>query len=161
MQSHKMLLEVEDEVFHLVAIYSSLEVYKMAYSLNKYLKIKLKQERDDIDFKFMDYLAVYPNYSYNDPNDCFTYNLVGNKFKVEIQQVDYSGSLFGEKEMRSQDIYLIPEYKKVDFFLKISEEIDHKQFIRMVTRINQIPGVQAAHAVDIDLLKSKKNLIFE
>lgn len=31
MQSHKMLLEVEDDFFNLIAIYSSLEGFKMAY----------------------------------------------------------------------------------------------------------------------------------
>ncbi|MEO2126619.1 MAG: IPExxxVDY family protein, partial [Christiangramia sp.] len=59
MQSHKMLLEVEDDFFNLIAIYSSLEGFKMAYFLNKYLDLKLQRERRDIDFNHGEIEAAY------------------------------------------------------------------------------------------------------
>jgi hypothetical protein len=161
MQSHKVLLEVEDEPFYLIAIYSSLEGYKMAFSINKYLKVKLARERKDIDFNYTDYHAMYALYSYKDPKAYYSLELVSNKYKGEPKKFMSSGSLFGEEEFSSQEVNLIPEYSKVDYFLKISEEIQSKEFSRVLTKISQIPGVQAAYAIDVDKLKTKQNLIFE
>ena len=161
MQSHKMLLEVEDESFNLIAIYSSLEGYKMAYFLNKYLGIKLERERRDIDFNHNEYSALYALYSHKDPNSYYSLDLVANKFKGEPKRILSSGSLFDEEELSPQEVYLIPEYNKVDYFLKIGEEIQPKEFNRMLNTVGQIPGVQAAYAIDVDNLKSKQNLIFE
>ena len=161
MQSHKMLLEVEDESFYLIAIYSSLEGYKMAYFINKYLKFKLERERMDIDFSHSEYDAFYALYSHKAPNSYFSLDLVSNKFKGEPKRILSSGSLFDEEELSPQEVYLIPEYDKVDYFLKISEEIPEKEFTRMLNKISQIPGVQGAYAVDVNNLKSKQNLIFE
>ncbi len=161
MQSHKMLLEVEDEYFYLIAIYSSLEGYKMAYFLNKHLKIKLEREPRDIDFNHSEYDAFYALYSHKDPNSYYSLDLVSNKFKGEPKRILSSGSLFDEEELSPQEVHLIPEYDKVDYFLKISEEIRPKEFTRVLNKIGQIPGVQAAYAIDVDELKSKQNLIFE
>ena len=161
MQSHKMLLEVEDEYFFLIGIYSSLEGYKMAYFLNKHLKIKLERDRRDIDFNHSEYAALYALYSHRDPNSYYRLDLVSNKFKGEPKRILSSGSLFEDEELSPQEVNLIPEYDKVDYFLKISEEIQPKEFTKVLNKIGQIPGVQAAYAIDIDKLKSKKNLIFE
>ncbi|MCM8569750.1 IPExxxVDY family protein [Gramella jeungdoensis] len=161
MQSHKMLLEVEDEHFYLIALYASLEGYKMAFSINKYLRVKLERDRRDIDFNHTDFHAVYALYSYKDPNAYYSLDLVANKFKGKPRKILNSGSLFEEEELSPQEVYLIPEYNKVDYFLKISEEIQQKEFNRILAKIGQIPGVQAAYAIDVNNLKSKQNLIFE
>jgi len=161
MQSHKLLLEVEDEYFNLIAIYSSLEGYKMAYSLNKHLKIRLERERADIDFNHAEYNALYALFSYKDPHFYYSLDLVANKFKGKPKRILSSGSLFEEEELSPQEVYLIPEYNKVDYFLKIGEEIQPKEFNKMLNRIGQIPGVQGAYAIETENLKSKQNLIFE
>ncbi len=161
MQSHKLLLDVEDEHFYLIAIYSSLEAYKLAYSINKYLKVKLERERLDIDFNHSEYQAQYALFSHKDPKNYFNLHLVANKFKGEPKRILSSGSLFEEEELSPQEVYLVPEYNKVDYFLKFSEELSEKEFSRMLTKIGQIPQIQAAHRVNINELKSKQNLIFE
>ena len=161
MQSHKLLLEVEDDYFKLIAIYSSLEGYKMAYFLNKHLKINLKREAKDIDFNHTEYNAFYALYSYKAPNSYYSLDLVSNKFKGEPKKILSSGSLFGEEELSAQEVHLIPEYNKVNYFLKIGEEIQDNEYKKMLNKIGQIPGVQAAYAIDVEKLNSKQNLIFE
>ena len=161
MQSHKMLLEVEDDFFNLIAIYSSLEAYKMAYFLNRHLQIRLQRERMDIDFNHGEIEATYALYSHKDSSYPIGFHLVANKFKGEPKKILSSGSLFAEEEVRPQEVYLISEYNKVDYFLKISEEVQRKEFSRMLTQVSQIPQVQAAYAIDVENLKSKQNLIFE
>lgn len=162
MQSHKMLLEdIYEDPFYLIAIYVSVDEYRMAYFLNKFLQLKLKREARDVDLTCKNFQAMYALYSYKDLNTYSTYHLVANKYKGEAIKILSSGSLFQEEEVRPQEVHLIPEYKKVDFFLKIEEGIDDKQFKVLVNKINQISQVQAAHAVNIEELKSKQNLIFE
>jgi len=158
---HKELLEFEDESFQLIAIYTSHEGYRMAYLINKYLRIRLEREAKDIDFNYVDYHAFYSLYSFKDPKAYYSVELVNNKYKGEPKRILSSGSLFGEEEFSSQEINLIPEYSKVDFFLKFSEEILPKEFTRILNKINQIPGVQAAYTIEVDKLKNKQNLIFE
>lgn len=161
MLMHKELLEFEDESFQLIAIYSSLEGYRMAYLINKNLRTKLEREATDIDFNHSEYHAFYSLYSFKDPKAYYSVELVTNKFKGEPKKILSTGSLFNEEKFSSKEINLIPEYSKVDFFLKISEEILPKEFIRILNKINQIPGVQAAYAIEVDKLKNKQNLIFE
>ncbi len=162
MQSHKLMLEeVEEDHFQLVAIYSSIEDYRIAYLLNKYLKLNLKRERRDVDFNQKNIRALFALYTFKDPTNYRTYHLVANKFKGEAKKVLSSGSLFTEEEVRPLEVQLIPEQKKVDFFLKIEEDINPMQLNRLVNRIGQIPHVQAAYRIDLDQLKSKQNLIFE
>jgi len=162
MQSHKMLLEdVEEDEFGLIALYSDLEEYKMAYLLNKYLKLQLKRESRDIDFNHKSVEAYYAHYSFKDLANFRSYHLVANKFKGEPKRILSSGSLFEEEEIRPLQVNLVPDYKKVDFFLKIDEELSQKDLNLLVNAISQIPQVRAVYKIDTDLLKSKQNLIFE
>jgi len=162
MQLHKTLLEdVEEDEFGLIAIYGDLEEYKMAYLLNKYLKLQLKRERRDIDFNHKSVEAYYAHYSFKDQSNFRSYHLVANKFKGAPKRILSSGSLFKEEEVRPLQVNLVPEYKKVDFFLKIDEELSQKDLNLLVNAISQIPQVLAVYKIDTDLLKSKQNLIFE
>ena len=162
MQSHKMFLEdIYEDPFYLIAIYASIDEYRMAYLLNKLLQLRLKRETRDVDLSYKNFQAMYALYSYKDARNHSTYHLVSNKFKGEAIKILSSGSLFKEEEVSPQEIHLVPEYKKADFFLKIEEGIDDKEFRVLVNKINQISQVQAAHVVNIEKLKSKQNLIFE
>ena len=162
MQLHKTLLEdVEEDDFGLIALYGDLEDYKMAYLLNKYLKLQLKRERRDLDFNHKEIQAHYAHYSFKDLKNFRYYHLVANKFNGESKKVLSSGSLFKEEEVRPLQVNLVPEYKKVDFFLKIDEELSEKHLNLLVNAISQIPPVRAVYKIDTDLLKSKQNLIFE
>ncbi|MFD1094615.1 IPExxxVDY family protein [Salegentibacter chungangensis] len=162
MQSHKMLLdEVEEDHFKLIAVYCAIEDYKMAFLLNKHLHLQLKRERYDVDFNHKTVRARYALYTFKDPTNYRTYHLVANKFKGQAKRVASSGSLFVEEEVRPLEVHLIPEQKKVDFFLKIEEDLEEQQLTRMVNTISQIPQVVAVYNIDIEHLKSKQNLIFE
>lgn len=162
MQAHKMLLDaVEEEGFKLIAIYSNVEEYRMAYLLNKNLKLGLKRERQDIDFNHQSIQALYARYNYKDPKNFRNFNLVANKFKGQPKKILSSGSLFVEEEVTPLEVNLIPEYKKVNFFLKIEEDLPEQELNKQINIISRIPQVIAVHKIDVDQLKSKQNLIFE
>jgi len=56
--------------------------------------------------------------------------------------------------------YLIPEKKKVDYFIKIVGEPTQETIYKTVHQIKQIPQVVTSYTVEIDSLKSKQFLIF-
>lgn len=160
MLSHKLVIDDVEEDYHLLAIHSSLEEYKLAFFLNRHLQICLKRARFDVDFNHGLIQAHYPLYSFKEPEKYRTYNLIKNKFKGPVKKVVSSGSLFIEEEVSPQMTYLIPEYKDVDYFLKIDEENgDDTQ--KLISKIASIPNVVTTYSVDPNQLKSKNNLILE
>lgn len=56
--------------------------------------------------------------------------------------------------------FLVPEMKRVDFFLLIRNYIDKEDVRDIISGLNKIPEVLVAAEVDPRKLKSKENLIF-
>ena len=56
--------------------------------------------------------------------------------------------------------YLIPEKKKVDYFIKISGLKDDQELSAALLGINKINNIIASYAIDPMDLKSRDNLIF-
>ena len=56
--------------------------------------------------------------------------------------------------------YLIPEKKKVDYFIKIVGEPTQETIYKTVNKIKQINQVVTSYTVETNSLKSKQFLIF-
>lgn len=162
MPAHKLVLdEVLEESYKLIAIHCSVEEYKLAFLLNKHLNLRLSRSRKDIDFQIEGLRILFALYAFEDQMKYCTYYLVSNVSKVEFQSTAGSNSLFGEKELTLKKSYLLPEFKKVDFFLKIEEEIDGISEKLLLEKIKEIPQVSLAYSIEYDQIKSKENLIFD
>lgn len=162
MPAHKLVLdEVFDESYKLIAIHCSVEEYKLAYLLNKYLNLKLARSRKDIDFQIDGMRILFALYTYEDQLKYCTFSLVSNVSKAEFKSDTKSNSLFGLKETTFKKNYLLPEFKKVDFFLKIDEEIEGVSEKLLLERIKEIPQVSLAYSIEDHQIKSKENLIFD
>jgi hypothetical protein len=68
-----------------------------------------------------------------------------------------STNLFIESDSISR---LIPEKKKVDFFLKIEGGFDFDYIVKTIEIINRIPQIITSYEVEVESLKSKDFLIF-
>lgn len=161
MLSHKLFLDDVEEEYHLLAIHSSVEEYKMAFHLNKHLQLNLKRARFDVDFNHGIIQALYPLYVYKEPAKYRSYYLIKNKYKGPVKKVISSGSLFVEEEVSPQLTYLIPEYKEVDYFLKIDDDLEPSKKQELLNIISSIPYLVTTYSVDPNQLKSKNNLILE
>lgn len=159
MLSHKLILDDVEESFHLLAIHSSLEEYKMAFLLNMNLQLSLRRASFDVDFNHGEIQALYPLYIFKEEEKYRTYYLFKNKFKGSVKKVVSSGSLFVEEEISTQLTYLIPEYKNVDYFLKIEDDLEEDFIQNLLNNIGKIPKVITTYIVDVDQLKSRNNLI--
>ena len=85
------------------------------------------------------------------------YYLINNKY-IALVDNQYQDGLFGGNY--STTSYLIPEKKKVDFFLKI-EGCNNEEFIQnLVLELNKISQIITSYAIETTTLKSKENLIF-
>lgn len=162
MPAHKLVLdEVFDESYKLIAIHCSVEEYKLAFLLNKYLNLKLARSRKDIDFQIEGLRILFALYTYEDQLKYCTFSLVSNVSKAELKANTNSNSLFGLKETTLKKSYLLPEFKKVDFFLKIEEEIASVSEKLLLEKIKEIPQVSLAYSIEDHQIKSKENLIFD
>ena len=55
--------------------------------------------------------------------------------------------------------HLIPEYKDVDYFIKIEHDDDLNEAL-LLKELMTIPKIITAYSLDADILKSRNNLIF-
>ena len=137
-----------DDDFELLAIHTTLESYHLAYFMNLAFDILLKKTDGIPDFDF---------YEFNDIKNQSLWNLVANKGAQEkTADTEEQSTLFFEE--KSNRIYLLPEYKKVDYLVKIEHNTHNTQ--NLISKMNAIPQIITTFAIDIPSLKSKNNLIF-
>jgi len=162
MTTYKLLMDDDGkETFSLLAIHCSEEAYILAYLLNKHLGFHLKRERLDLNYVNNGLEASFPLFEYEDNFQYTVYNLVANKCKSVAANVNSSGGLFYDDASEKTVItHLIPEYSKVDYFLKIHSEYESILLRNIITEINDIKRIISAYEVGVDNLKSKNNLIF-
>lgn len=162
MAIHKLVLD-EDfrEDFSLLAIHCSEESYKMAYSLNQHLGLRLHRMRTDVHLSKDGADAQFPIFEFLDELQYTTYYLVSNKSKTKVVQPNETGSLFAEElSEKIVNRSLLPEFKNADFFLKIESDFDQIPMRRNIAMINEIKEVISAYEIDISQIKANNNLIF-
>lgn len=163
MANHKLILDDDlGEDFSLIAIHCSEEAYKVAFLLNKHIHLHLHRRRRDLDFSKKGLEITFPLFDFEDENQYITYYLVANKCKTVAAHVVATGGLFGE-EMKEEVItkYLLPEFKKTDYFLKVSSEYETTPIKKLVMQLNEIDQVISAFMVEVSEVKSRENLIFD
>lgn len=162
MAHHKLLLEDDfNEDFSLIAIHCSDEAYKMAFMLNKNLNLRLVRKSLDVDFSNKGLDVSFPIFEYEDDLTYILYNLVANKSKSLMAKVHSSGGLFDEiPPDKTVSTYLLNDYKKVDYFLKIHSDYERVPTRNLITSINEIEQVISAYSIEIKKIKAKNNLIF-
>ncbi|WP_340832493.1 IPExxxVDY family protein [Polaribacter sejongensis] len=144
-----------EEEYSLIGIHSTLEDYKLAYLLNKNLNTRFYKAKEDLKFVIEEKKASFSIYNYENIEYDYEWFLITNSYRTENQ------SASNELLLTSETItYLIPEKKKVDFFLKICGDSDDDFVMKTVNRIKSIDNVITAYSIDKNTLKSKDFLIF-
>jgi len=149
---HKFSDDFCEENYVLIALHSGLEDYALAYALNMALKTSLKRAKTDLDISNE---TSFPVYEWKDKlNDRNWTLIVNTSIKDEYLEFD---DLFSN-ETSSTVYHLIPEYKDVDYLLKIEQEEDEIDSA-MLDSILEIPKIITAYQIETNKLKSKQNLI--
>ncbi|MGB3775208.1 MAG: IPExxxVDY family protein [Leeuwenhoekiella sp.] len=144
--------------FNIIAIHCSLEDYRIAFTLNKYLGLRLNRKSTDVDFRQDNQEALFSLFTFEDLRNYRSYTLVGNRCKIRNLDIVNNDGLFKMQE-NFKTLFLVPELPKADFLLKLESDTPIPK--TMLASINSIPQVVTAYAIDVNQLKSKRNLIFE
>ena len=158
MALHKLLVDdFYDDTYKLIAIHCGLEDYRLAYLLNQSLDLRLQRKAEDLDMEYLK--ASYSIFEWNNVSQYVTWNLVANVCKKEEDSL-YSTGLFQTNEKVIKTFNLVPEYKKVDYFIKISDEIQNVNEKLILNKLQNIPQIITSYTVNPTKLKSKDHLIF-
>jgi hypothetical protein len=152
--------EESEEPYTLIAIHCSEEEYKVAYLMNQHLNTRFNRRRVDIDFPSQGMMVTFPIYDFLDEFNYSQYYLVANKCRIVEDSLQSSGGLFSEIGSE-KDHFLLPEFKKVDYFLKIYSDFEIVPLQTLISQINNIEQIVSAYVVETDKIKSKNNLIFD
>jgi len=140
----KQKLKITEEPFEfnftVLAIASQSRDYHFCWLINRELGINLKRNTDlQVDDAKKRLVSYFSFYTYKDEDELRHYYFLANK----------SGS----------DLFL-PEVKVADFLLVVNEK-QGPEIKKMVSAIKKLPQVLAVTELQVNKLKSKKNLIFE
>ena len=147
--------EFSDNDYTLIGIHTVLSEYKLAYLLNQHLQVKFRRATYDLDFTKKKNQSSYAVYEYINKELDYDWYLISNVYKSTKASI--STGLFSESDTVMN---LVPEKKKVDFFLKIEGDFDYEYIVKTIEKINQIPQIITSYEIEVESLKSKEFLIF-
>jgi hypothetical protein len=162
MAIHKLDLGDFDEIdYNLIAIHTSLEDFRLAYFINQKLPINLSKSKDEVQINIKEGETKFSRFYYYDLENAISWNLIQNKNEVYQQKKETLQNLFSDIAMETaRKVFLLPEIKKADFFLKIDKTADAIDASKIKIILNTIDHISAIYAVDTNQIKSKNNLIF-
>ena len=137
----KQTLSIDyDFSFLLLGVSCHQPIYKLCWSINQKLKLKLRRIADlAIEFKGKAGKVEYLMYEFIDELAYREYFLIAN---------------------HSDKLPLIPEHKQLDYFYLVKGSLNSAEQLVELDRLRQVPGVLAVFNIDPSALKSKENLIF-
>ncbi len=135
----KMVLTLdEDYDFSLLGISCHAKDYRLCWELNKVLNVDLIRTTDFEISKKSEAIS-FSFYEFIDETNYLEYFLISN---------------------RAKNGFLIPEQKKVDFFLMVRGNILESLTKEIIGKINSLSLVLTSFNIDPNQLKSKQNLLF-
>lgn len=159
MALHKLLVDdFYDETYMLFAIHCRLEDYRLAYLLNQRLNLNLKRKSKDLDLNYS--ASSYALFEWNNKADGVLWNLIANVYKKEEKGRLINNGLFSENSTVIKTYNFIPELSQVDYFIKISNEIQHINQKIIIDKLQSIPHIVTSYSIDLSQIKSKEHLIF-
>ena len=86
---------------------------------------------------------------------------IGIEFVIQQKNDTRQNNLFSNISQEvSTKVYLLPEFKKVDYFLKIENLEEDLNVAAIQVLLNTIDSISTAYTVETNKIKSKNNLIF-
>ncbi|MBA22226.1 MAG: hypothetical protein CMP52_02645 [Flavobacteriales bacterium] len=116
---------IEEEFFSLIAIHASIEDFQLAYFINKNCNTRFKRKHN----LFSSHLKKEINalvWENSWDEETFWY-LFSNKYESSKTMTTNNPGLLFENE-NQMDLYIIPELKQVDYFIKIPNNNNNNNF---------------------------------
>lgn len=148
------LEEFNTAEYVLIAIHTTIEVSKLAFLLNQKLNIRF-QYINPIDKTEKKEKGCFERYLFEDEKNETVWNLLENK--SVIKNGNNQDSMFSQID---QTMYLIPEYKKVDYILKIDADTSFFDINTVLSAILSIQTISTSYKMEKNKIKTTSNLIF-
>lgn len=162
MAIHKLDFGEFDEIdYSLIAIHTSLEDYRLAYFINQKLHVNLNKSIKEIQITVKEGETHFSRFHYYEKKKEISWDLIQNKNEVIQQRKEENQSLFSNVNIEvATKVYMLPEFKKVDYFLKIENSDENLNLLKIQNELNTIDNIATLYIVDTNKIKSKNNLIF-
>ncbi len=135
---HK-LTEKEEYPFKLAGISSSENDYRLSWSLNQIIGLKLvRTDNLEIFHKRLDDKQAFSQFEYFDEDSLLQYRLISNR--------SYNG-------------YLLEEMTNLDYLLQITGDTDEGWMGNLIQKMKGIDGINLVFPIDPITLKSRKKLL--
>jgi hypothetical protein len=159
MAIHRLSIDEFDEInYELIAIHTSLDGYRLAYFINQKLPVLLDKNANEIPASSQAGDTWFSRFTYENDETETAWNLIQNKNDIKTpRKKSTTGDLFEVADITTR-VYLLPEFKKVDYFLKVENPVENTSEI--IDRLHTIDRVSTVYTVDASQVKSKNNLIF-
>ena len=157
LNNHKLNLNQFPENYHLIAIHSDLDEFRLAYFLNKNLNISLKRKNNDIYFAEQD--ANYSSFEFLDETKYLKWIFFSNKSLVSEKKSNNDYGLFGQINSALNEVSLLNHQKSVDYFLIVENIANNTYIEKVLKKISEISGVITSFLSE-NKLENKENLIF-
>ena len=162
MAIHKLDFGEFDEIdYSLIAIHTALEDYRLAYFINQKLHVNLNKSIKEIQITDKEGEVHFSRFHYYEKKKDISWDLIQNINEVIQQKREDNQGLFTNFDIEvAKKVYMLPEFKKVNYFLKIENSEDNTNLLEIQSELNSIDQIAANYIVDINKIKSKNNLIF-
>lgn len=160
MAKHVLNSSEDDIDFVLIGITSLEDQYVVAASINTTLKLQLYLA-DYIPFHLKEgRVFKFSLYRFLDEDLGLEYFFIPNSSNFEQPQTSTAESgLFAGVDV-DERVRLIKELPKTDYFLLLKGEDLHNYQFKIIEKLKQSSEIMNVHAVEIEDLPSRRNLIF-
>ena len=132
----------------------------MAYFINQHLPVNLSKSNEEILISIKEGETQFSRFYFDDEDNFVSWNLIQNKNEVIGQNEIINQDLFSNSsQVVATKVFLLPELKKVDYFLKIESD-DDLELAGIVKKLKSIKSLSTVYVVETETIKSKNNLIF-
>ncbi|CAM3979841.1 MULTISPECIES: IPExxxVDY family protein [Flavobacterium] len=142
--------------YELIAIHTSIEDYRLAYLINEALEIQLSKNDLNIEIETKEGKSEFSHFIYDDEINDVVWNLIENKATL----VPFETTTTGIFDSIDVTMYVVPEFKKADFILKIENIEGTFKMEDILFSISNTQQISMAYIINQVKLKSKNNLIF-
>jgi hypothetical protein len=159
MAVHRLHLEEEDDDFALFAIHCGEAPFKMAFLMNQSLRWQLKRQREDALVIRSGIHQQFPKFRFVSRHNHVDHLLLTNVDYSEQTAPEQSLGLFDTFTGSSTSTsYLMPEFKKVDYLLKIESALTKDEEKQLIRQIKSIKEVVSTYAIPHQKIKNTNPL---
>lgn len=138
-EKRKIKLKVEPEYdFYLVGIASHENDYRLSWSINKQMGFQFVRA-DDIVIIEKSIEKTYAHFHFVHENSLIVYDLISNY---------------------SEEGRLVPSMANIDYFLKITGELNSSELNDIIASLKKLEMVMSAFHLDLNTIKNPQRFIF-